>query len=116
MSENRINIVMNQKSSIMNRPSSGRVSYWRTAVLAAIVYWCVLVGGDAFGQNKGKKIEEEPATRNWSMGWAVTLLAMGLVIAPVCMAAKRQWDLPFQLDEMEEEKQKERVKRETKSH
>ena len=68
---------------------------------------------EVFAQGKNRKAEEKP-TKNWSVPWFLTLVCFGGLVAPVCVAAKRQWDLPFHLEELEEEKKREREKQRKK--
>lgn len=95
----------------MSRRASRSIKFRVLRPVAAllVVASVAFASESARAQGKGKKVEEPP-TKNWSIPWFLTLVCFAGLIAPVCVAARRQWDLPFHLDQMEEEKQREREK------
>jgi hypothetical protein len=74
---------------------------WSAVAVAAAM---LLTATAAFAQNSAvnkKDPQEEKGAKNYSIPWIATLLGLAAIVAPVAMATRRKWDMPFENDEDE---------------
>ncbi|MBA4015901.1 MAG: hypothetical protein C0483_01800 [Pirellula sp.] len=68
-------------------------------VVTLVLGVVLLVPAESFAQQKGKKEQEAPPSKGYTMQYFITGMAVFLIAAPLCWPALRRWDLPFHEDE-----------------